>query len=199
MHGEIRSVHPPAPLPRRRLLFARPIDPRSLPLSSTLSLSRPAAPPPLLHPFTQYDQKLRHLLASYDKAFLVHADNVGSKQFQDIRAGLRKNGSAVLMGKNTMMKRSLRLYIEESGDDKWSILLDQLVGNVGLIFTAGDLGDVREEIAKFKVGAPARVGLVAPNDVTVPAGNTGLDPSQTSFFQALNIPTKINRGTVEIV
>lgn len=42
---------------------------------------------------------------------------------------------------------------------------------------------VRDEIAKFKVGAPARVGLVAPNDVTVPAGNTGLDPSQTSFFQ----------------
>lgn len=44
---------------------------------------------------------------------------------------------------------------------------------------------MRDEIAKFKVGAPARVGLVAPNDVTVPAGNTGLDPSQTSFFQVL--------------
>ncbi len=36
---------------------------------------------------------------------------------------------------------------------------------------------------KYKVGAPARVGLVAPNDVMVPLGNTGLDPSQTSFFQ----------------
>ena len=58
---------------------------------------------------------------------------------------------------------------------------------------------IRAEIEKYKVGAPARVGLVAPNDVFVPAGNTGLDPSQTSFFQALNIPTKINRGTVEIV
>ncbi|CAI0396546.1 unnamed protein product, partial [Linum tenue] len=48
------------------------------------------------------------------------------------------------------------------------------------------------------VGAPARVGLIAPIDVTVPPGNTGLDPSQTSFFQVLNIPTKINKGTVEI-
>lgn len=35
----------------------------------------------------------------------------------------------------------------------------------------------------LQVGAPARVGLVAPVDVTVPAGNTGLDPSQTNFFQ----------------
>ncbi|KAH9331032.1 hypothetical protein KI387_003140, partial [Taxus chinensis] len=44
-----------------------------------------------------------------------------------------------------------------------------------------------------------RVGLVAPVDVVVPPGNTGLDPSQTSFFQVLNIPTKINKGTVEII
>ena len=34
-----------------------------------------------------------------------------------------------------------------------------------------------------QVGAPARVGLVAPIDVVVQPGNTGLDPSQTSFFQ----------------
>ncbi|GAV74459.1 Ribosomal_60s domain-containing protein, partial [Cephalotus follicularis] len=72
-------------------------------------------------------------------------------------------------------------------------------GNVGLIFTKGDLKEVREEISKYKVGAPARVGLVAPVDVVVPPGNTGLDPSQTAFFQVLNIPTKINKGTVEIV
>ena len=46
---------------------------------------------------------------------------------------------------------------------------------------------LRDEITKYKVGAPARVGLVAPNDVMVPAGNTGLDPSQTSFFQVRRI------------
>ncbi len=58
---------------------------------------------------------------------------------------------------------------------------------------------VKDEIAKYKVGAPARVGLLAPNDVTIPAGGTGMDPSQTSFFQALAIATKINKGTIEIV
>jgi large subunit ribosomal protein LP0 len=145
----------------------------------------------------QYDAKLRSYLEEYDKAFLVHADNVGSKQFMDIRAGLRGK-SVVLMGKNTMMKRSIRLYVEETGDEKWSTILPYLVGNVGIIFTKGDLSDVREQIMSFQVGAPARVGLIAPVDVTVPAGNTGLDPSQTNFFQALNIPTKINKGTVEI-
>ena len=38
-------------------------------------------------------------------------------------------------------------------------------------------------LSATQVGAPARVGLVAPSDVMVPAGNTGLDPSQTNFFQ----------------
>ena len=38
----------------------------------------------------------------------------------------------------------------------------------------------------IQVGAPARVGLVAPVDVVVPPGNTGLDPSQTSFFQVFS-------------
>ncbi|BDA41774.1 60S acidic ribosomal protein P0 [Coccomyxa sp. Obi] len=148
----------------------------------------------------EYDEKLCGLLEAYDKCFVVHADNVGSRQFMDIRRGLRDVGdSIVLMGKNTMMKRSIRLYCEKTGDDKWPALLDHLVGNVGLIFTKADLAELRDEIEKYKVGAPARVGLVAPNDVIVPAGNTGLDPSQTNFFQALNIPTKINRGTVEIV
>lgn len=34
----------------------------------------------------QYDAKLRGYLQEYEKAFLVHADNVGSRQFMDIRA-----------------------------------------------------------------------------------------------------------------
>ena len=32
----------------------------------------------------------------------------------------------------------------------------------------------------------------------MPAGNTGMEPGKTSFFQALGVPTKIARGTIEI-
>ena len=49
-----------------------------------------------------------------------------------------------------------------------------------------------------KVAAPARAGAIAPGDVYVPAGNTGMEPGKTSFFQALGVPTKIARGTIEI-
>lgn len=145
-----------------------------------------------------YDQKLCNLLDEFSQVLIASADNVGSNQLQGIRSGLRGD-SVVLMGKNTMMKRSIRLHAEKTGNDNLRKLEQLLVGNVGLIFTKGDLKEVREEISKYKVGAPARVGLVAPIDVVVPPGNTGLDPSQTSFFQVLNIPTKINKGTVEII
>ena len=134
---------------------------------------------------------------THTQVLLVHADNVGSKQFMDIRAALRGR-AAVLMGKNTMIRRSLRRYCERTGNDQWLVLLDHMVGNVGLIFTAEPLNDIRAVIDEFRVGAPARVGLLAPVDVFVPSGSTGMDPSQTSFFQVLNIPTKINKGTIEI-
>ncbi|KAK6935742.1 60S ribosomal protein L10P, insertion domain [Dillenia turbinata] len=49
------------------------------------------------------------------------------------------------------------------------------------------------------VGVPAWVGIVAPTDIVVPPGSTGFYTSQTNFFQLLNIPTRISKGSVEIV
>jgi len=53
-------------------------------------------------------------------------------------------------------------------------------------------------ILENRVPAPARQGVLAPNGVTIPAGATGMDPTQTAFFQALGIPTKIAKGQIEI-
>jgi hypothetical protein len=61
-----------------------------------------------------------------------------------ILQGLRDVGdSIVLMGKNTMMKRSIRLYCERTGNEQWTNLMDYLVGNVGLVFTKADLSEVK--------------------------------------------------------
>ena len=78
-------------------------------------------------------------------------------------------------------------------------LLPHIKGNVGFVFTKLDLTDVRKIILENKVAAPAKAGAIAPVDVVIPAQNTGLGPEKTSFFQALAIPTKISRGTIEIL
>jgi len=125
----------------------------------------------------------------------VGIDNVGSYQMQKIRLALR--GKAVLlMGKNTLMRMVIREAIPQN--PKLEGLLPFIKGNMGLVFTNGDLTFVRNTIVTNKVPAAAKSGTTAPTDVFVPAGPTGLDPGQTNFFQALNIPTKIVRGSIEI-
>lgn len=112
-----------------------------------------------------------------------------------IRVALRGKG-VVLMGKNTMVRRALRTILSEN--PQFERLLPHVRGNIGFVFTDNDLKEVREIIVANKIAAPARAGAYAPKDVFVPAGNTGMEPGKTSFFQALGIPTKIARGTIEI-
>jgi len=143
-----------------------------------------------------YFQKLKHLLETFPSIFIVNVDNVGSNQMHQIRVALRGKG-VVLMGKNTMVRRALRVLLSEL--PQFERLMPHIRGNIGFVFTGGDLKEIRTMITSNTVAAPARAGALAPVDVMVPAGNTGMEPGKTSFFQALGIPTKIARGTIEIV
>ncbi|RSH79417.1 ribosomal protein P0 (A0) (L10E) [Apiotrichum porosum] len=143
-----------------------------------------------------YFTKLRALIEKYPSVFIVNIDNVSSQQCHMVRSSLRGKG-VVLMGKNTMVRRALRTILPEF--PQFEKILPFVKGNIGFIFTDSDLKEVREIVVSNVVAAPARAGAIAPSDVYVPGGNTGMEPGKTSFFQALGIPTKIARGTIEIV
>jgi large subunit ribosomal protein LP0 len=134
-------------------------------------------------------------LQTFDKAFVVNADNVGSKQFMDIRKvrsaccinrrasamlrssswtgamgdtaclflqALRPN-AVILMGKNTMMRYCVEKYLEETGDNKWECLVKPgrkglLEGNVGIVFTNGDLAQVGRTAGNRSVVGTLRLG-----------------------------------------
>lgn len=83
--------------------------------------------------------------------------------------------------------------------DELEKIVNLLKGNTGLIFTNGDLSDIKKVIDTEAREAPAKVGALAPDDVWIKAGSTGLDPKQTSFFQTLQIQTKIVKTQIEIV
>ncbi|KIV83730.1 60S acidic ribosomal protein P0 [Exophiala sideris] len=142
-----------------------------------------------------YFDKLKGLLDEYKSIFIVSVDNVSSQQMHEIRHSLRGD-AVVLMGKNTMVRRALKGFVADNPE--YERLLPHVKGNVGFIFTNGDLKTTRDRILANRVAAPARAGAVAPGDVYIPAGNTGMEPGKTSFFQALGVPTKIARGTIEI-
>jgi len=120
----------------------------------------------------------------------------------------------MIMGKNTLMKAALvhKMKEPEAGDadyeqrkatwkkcDELEKIVNLLKGNTGLIFSNGDLSEIKKVIDDLAREAPAKVGAVAPDEVWIRAGSTGLDPKQTSFFQQLQIQTKIVKTQIEIV
>ncbi|CAF3185044.1 unnamed protein product [Rotaria sp. Silwood2] len=115
---------------------------------------------------------------------------------QKIRLSLRRH-AVIMMGKNTMMRKTIRG--QTSKNSNLEKILPHVYENVGFVFTKEDLSSIRDKLLENKVAAPARAGAIAPVDVTISAQVTGLGPEKTSFFQALQIPTKITRGTIEII
>lgn len=138
----------------------------------------------------------------YSKIIVILTDNVQSKQMQQIRIALRGE-AVIMMGKNTTIRKILSDRCDKSERDQqlFDILITQglLKLNVGLIFTNGDLNNIKDICDSNKIQSMARLGNVSQCDVVIPAGNTGLEPTKTQFFQALNINTKITKGTVEIM
>jgi len=120
----------------------------------------------------------------------------------------------MIMGKNTLMKAALKASIKkpeaddsdyEERKDEWyendniPKIIDQLVLNTNIIFTNGDLSVVKDILDSESRPSGAKAGMIAPAAVTIPAGPTGLDPKQTSFFQTLQIQTKIVKAQIDIV
>lgn len=156
----------------------------------------------------EYAARLNDYLDNYHQAISIGVNNVGSKAIANQRKKLRARDIHILMGKNTIIRKVLSLRaekLESEGKMKASKnamrFMEMVQGNVGFVFLPKNesIAALRDELTSEKVQTAAKAGIAAPDNVMVPAGPTGQDPSQTSFFQALDIPTKINRGQVEIV
>jgi len=141
--------------------------------------------------------ELESHFANYTKLFIVGVDNVTSNQLHEIRKSMR--GEAVIYcGKNTQMRRVLR-KLEEQGMEQLEKIRQICKLNIALVFTNGDLATVCENIVSNKMPAAAKAGAIAQVDVIIPAGPTSLEPTMTSFLQALNISSKISKGNIEIL
>jgi len=146
-----------------------------------------------------YFDKLHDLCVNSKAALIVHTDNVSSKQMQDVRLELRGR-AVVLMGKNTMIRKALEKGHEKTPDVGMDKLRAAVKGNIGFIFAQEcSLDDIRDCIKKHRRESAAKAGQISNVDLNLASGPTGMDPSQTAFFQALNIGTKIVKGQIELV
>jgi large subunit ribosomal protein LP0 len=136
--------------------------------------------------------RMRELFTRYSRCLLVNDENVNATQLLHIRHDVQ-GIAEIVFGKNSLMQRAAK----EIGGPL-DALVPYLKGGVGLVFTAGPFIQVKEIIDRNCVGSPARVGAISPVDVTIPPMKTTLPPTQVSVLHALNIQSKIFKGTIEI-
>lgn len=157
-------------------------------------------------------ERLYEMFGNHKQIVLANFTNVGSNQMQQIRKLLRSYDSHLVINKNTLTKKIIRMRTEGLDDEEFKFLEEQYGGimkgpevllpilkdKIALIFTDAPIFELKSKIEANQLPTEARVGVVSPVDFTVPAGSTGLDPSQINFFHALNVSTKINKGSIEI-
>jgi len=129
---------------------------------------------------SNYIAKVIQLLEEYPRFLLVTCDNIGSKLMQNIRISLRKSGSVLLMGKNTLIRKAIKNSLEEHPE--WDQILPHIKQNVGVVLTKGSLSDLKSKLLENTVPAVAKAGSIAPDDVLLSKQVTTLEPTKTSFF-----------------
>lgn len=143
----------------------------------------------------QYFKKLTNLMDEHERMLLVSVDNVGSNHMQKIRQVLRGKAT-LLMGKNTLIRKAIRGHLDKRPE--LAEFEKYVKGNVGFVFTNMEVKEIKEVLDENVIKAPAKVGSISPKDIIVPKGPTGMEPTKTSFFQAVGIPTQINKGQINI-
>jgi len=154
-----------------------------------------------------YAEKLNSLLDEHVKIVTVGVNNVGSKTLANERQNLRGQNVTLLKGKNTLTRKVLTLRADTM-DARWNgyeakrmrEIIDVVNGNIAFMFIPKDenIPKLCTDLTSKKVHTVAKAGAVAPIDVYVKGGPTGLGPEHTLFFQTMDIPTEIKNGQINI-
>ncbi len=134
------------------------------------------------------------LLETYDSVGVVSVTGIPSKQLQDMRRGL--HGSAALrMSRNTLLVRAL-----EEVDDGLEELTQYISGEVGLVATNDNPFGLFQQLEESKTPAPINAGEVAPNDIVIPEGDTGIDPGPfVGELQQIGANARIQEGSIKVM
>lgn len=144
---------------------------------------------------TQMYNKAKELFSTHKDYMLVSVKRVKSTQLKDVKTCM---GSKVklLFAKNKIVKKALK----DLDSEKYAKLIEMLQGDVAVAFFDGvDPKTILDASEKNTRKAPAVSGDIAPKDVVIPGGPTGLDPERIKVFQGANISTKINKGKIDLI
>jgi large subunit ribosomal protein L10 len=102
--------------------------------------------------------------------------------------------AAVRMSRNTLTNRAL-----EEVDDGVEELTEYVSGQVALVGTNDNPFGLFKQLEASKTPAPINAGEVAPNDIVIPEGDTGVDPGPfVGELQTVGAAARIQDGSIKV-
>jgi len=141
-------------------------------------------------------KSLEALFQKYPIFAIADLKGLKASQLQVLKKKF-KDDLEIRIAKNTMVKRAIaklaKKYTKTEDIEKY------LSGPNAYVFSNKNPFSLYLMFEKNKVESAATPGDIAPNDILIEAGNTGLQPGPIlSKFGVAKIPTKIQDGTVWI-
>ncbi|WP_158057271.1 50S ribosomal protein L10 [Halorussus halophilus] len=133
------------------------------------------------------------LIDGYSSVGIVNVAGIPSRQLQTMRRNL--HGSAELrISRNTLLSRAL-----DEVDAGVEELNEYVAGEVGLIGTNDNPFGLYKQLEESKSPAPIGAGEVAPNDIMIPEGDTGVDPGPfVGELQSIGAAARIMDGSIQV-
>jgi len=137
-------------------------------------------------------EELADFLGAYDSIGVVDITGIPSRQLQEMRSDL--HGTAALrVSRNTLLERALT-------DAGLTDLTGYVDGQVGLIGTNDNSFGLYRQLEASKTSAPINAGEVAPNDIVIPEGDTGIDPGPfVGELQTVGANARIDGGSITVM
>jgi len=137
--------------------------------------------------------ELVDFLNRYQSVGVVDVAGIPSRQLQSMRREL--HGSAeIRMSRNTLTVRAL----EEVGGG-FEELTDYVSGQVALVGTNDNPFGLYKQLEASKTPAPISAGEIAPNDIVIPEGDTGVDPGPfVGELQQVGASARIMDGSIHV-
>ncbi|HDR53256.1 MAG TPA: 50S ribosomal protein L10 [archaeon] len=138
-------------------------------------------------------EKAGQLADSFKSAKTLAVANIGrlpSRNFQLIRRELRDKAD-IRVVKRTLLKKAL----EKAGSP-----IKEAPAQATVILTDIDPFELSRILKGLRRPFPAKVGMIAGEDIIVREGGTGLPPGQDiGDLQAVGVPSKIERGQIVVL
>lgn len=134
------------------------------------------------------------LIEDYESVGVVDVRGIPSRQLQTMRKNLY--GTAQLrMGRNSLIRRAL-----SEVDEGVEVLTEEVSGQVGLVGTDANPFTLFQHLESSKTAAPINAGEIAPNDIVIEAGDTGMDPGPfVGDLQQVGADARIQDGSIHVL